>query len=231
MIRKSICSTLNLDYPLLVFLDGRMRINLANALILLAVTVGLTSCASGGSRQAADVNNDAAASASLAYAIGPGDSLEIFVWDHEDLSTEVQVRPDGKISTPLVEDMQAAGKAPTQLARDIEAVLEEYVRSPVVTVIMQEFVGDSEQRIRVVGQAAAPMALQFKQGMTVLDVMIEVGGLSEFAAGNKAKVVRKSPDGTVEIRVRLDDLLNDGDISQNIQMMPGDVLIIPESFF
>ena len=128
--------------------------------------------------------------------------MQIFVWDHEDLSTNVQVRPDGKISTPLVEDLQAAGRTPTQLARDIEEVLEEYVRSPIVTVIMQGFVGEGAQQIRVVGQAASPMALQYKQGMTVLDVMIAVGGLSEFAAGNKAKVVRKTADGEVEIRVK-----------------------------
>ncbi|MBU2676963.1 MAG: sugar ABC transporter substrate-binding protein, partial [Woeseiaceae bacterium] len=122
-------------------------------------------------------------------------------------------------------------RTPTQLARDIEGVLKEYVRTPVVTVIMQGFVGEGAQQIRVVGQATTPMALQYKQGMTVLDVMIQVGGLSEFAAGNKAKVVRKTADGEVEIRVRLSDLLNDGDIKQNIEMMPGDVLIIPQSFF
>ncbi|MEL7186736.1 MAG: polysaccharide biosynthesis/export family protein, partial [Pseudomonadota bacterium] len=109
------------------------------------------------------------------YAIGPGDALQIFVWDHADLSTTVQVRPDGKISTPLVEDLQAAGRSPTQLARDIEGVLSEYVRSPVVTVIMQGFVGEGAQQIRVVGQAIAPSALQYKQGMTVLDVVIAVG--------------------------------------------------------
>lgn len=171
------------------------------------------------------------ASQSANYVVGPGDSLRIFVWDHEDLSTDVQVRPDGKISTPLVEDLQAAGRSPTQLARDIEGVLQEYVRSPVVTVIMQGFIGEGTQQIRVVGQAVSPSALQYKQGMTVLDVMIEVGGLSEFAAGNKAKIVRKTADGEVEIRVRLDDLINGGDIGQNIEMKPGDVLIIPQSFF
>jgi polysaccharide export outer membrane protein len=165
------------------------------------------------------------------YSIGPGDSLQIFVWDHADLSTGVQVRPDGKISTPLVEDLQAAGRTPTQLARDIEEVLKEYVRTPVVTVIMQGFVGEGAQQIRVVGQAAAPRALQFKQGMTVLDVVIEVGGLAEFAAGNRAKIVRKTSQGEIEIKVRLDDLINDGDISENVEMMPGDVLIIPQSFF
>lgn len=165
------------------------------------------------------------------YMIGPGDALQIFVWDHEDLSTSVQVRPDGKISTPLVEDLQAAGRTPTELARDIEGVLKQYVRTPVVTVIMKAFVGEGEQQVRVVGQAVAPKALQFRQGMTLLDVMIDVGGLTEFAAGNRAKIVRQGPDGEVEIKVRLNDLLNEGDTDQNIPMQPGDVLIIPLSYF
>ncbi|MDH3431629.1 MAG: polysaccharide export protein [Gammaproteobacteria bacterium] len=201
-------------------------------LTFLVISAVLGACASGRpSYKASEISDTAADSQSSDYSIGPGDSLQIFVWDHVDLSTGVQVRPDGKISTPLVEDLQAAGRTPTQLARDIEGVLKEYVRTPVVTVIMQGFVGEGAQQIRVVGQAVSPMALQFKQGMTVLDVMIQVGGLAEFAAGNKARILRKTADGEVEIRVRLRDLLNDGDIEQNIEMMPGDVLIIPQSFF
>ena len=197
--------------------------------IITALTFG---CASDRpSYSALEISESNIDSGTSDYEIGPGDSLQIFVWDHADLSTNVQVRPDGKISTPLVEDLQAAGQTPTELARDIEGILKEYVRSPVVTVIMQGFVGEGAQQIRVVGQAIAPSALQYKQGMTVLDVMIQVGGLSEFAAGNKAKVVRKTADGDVEIRVKLLDLLNDGDISQNIDMKPGDVLIIPQSLF
>lgn len=191
----------------------------------------LTSCSSGRPTYKASEIPETISSNSSDYAVGPGDTLQIFVWDHEDLSTEVQVRPDGKISTPLVEDLQAAGRTPTQLARDIENILKEYIRTPVVTVIMQGFVGEGGQQIRVVGQAAAPSALQFKQGMTVLDVMIAVGGLSEFAAGNKAKIVRKTADGEVEIKVKLEKLLNDGDVTQDIEMKPGDVLIIPQSFF
>jgi len=174
---------------------------------------------------------ESAAGESDNYLIGPGDSLQIFVWDHADLSTGVQVRPDGKISTPLVEDLQAAGKMPTELARDIEKVLSEFVRSPVVTVIMQSFQGEAEQQVRVVGQATQPIAVPYRQGMTVLDVMITVGGLTEFAAGNRSKIVRKVDGKPIEIRVRLDDLLNDGQIEENIRMLPGDVLIIPESFF
>ena len=165
------------------------------------------------------------------YRIGPGDEVQIFVWDHPDLSLAVQVRPDGEISTPLVEDLQAAGKTPTELARDIELVLSEFVRSPVVTVIMQGFQGEAEQQVRVVGQAAQPQAIQYREGMTVLDVMIAVGGLGELAAGNRAKLVRQVNGDSVDIRVRLDDLLNNGRLDQNVQMRPGDVLIIPESVF
>jgi polysaccharide export outer membrane protein len=200
--------------------------------ILLGIVTVLSACAAGRpSYDVSDISDLEGDVQSTDYEIGPGDMLEIFVWDHVDLSTKVQVRPDGKISTPLVEDLFAAGSTPTQLAREIEEILKEYVRSPVVTVIMQEFVGESSQQIRVVGQAATPMALQYKQGMTILDVMIQVGGLSEFAAGNKSKVVRRTTDGEVEIRVRLDDLLNNGDIKQNIEMKPGDVLVIPQSLF
>ena len=165
------------------------------------------------------------------YRIGPGDSLQIFVWRHEDLSAPVQVRPDGKISTPLVEDMQAAGKTPTQLARDVEAVLAEYVRSPTVTVIVQSFVGEAQQQVRIVGQAQRPQAMQYRQGMTLLDVMISVGGLSETASGNRAKIVRRVDGQQYEMPVRIDDLLNKGKIDENVLMAPGDVLIIPESIF
>ena len=202
------------------------RIRTAAIFGVLAVAGG---CAGGASLNA-DVAR-AAATTPTDYLVGPGDQLQIFVWDHPDLTTAVQVRPDGKISTPLVEDLQAAGKAPTALARDIEGVLGQYVRSPVVTVIVQGFVGETQQQIRVVGQAVQPKALQFRQGMTVLDVMIDVGGLAEFAAGNRARIVRNVNGTPTEIRVRLNDLLNDGRIAENVRMMPGDVLIIPRSVF
>jgi len=215
----------------LVNIEESMSKTSFRILLLAALAAGLAACASGRPSYNASEIPENAESQAAGYEIGPGDSLEIFVWDHQDLSTVVQVRPDGKISTPLVEELQAAGRTPTQLARDIEGVLREYIRTPVVTVIMQGFVGEGGQQIRVVGQAVSPMALQFKQGMTVLDVMISVGGLSEFAAGNKSKIVRQTADGEVEIRVRLNDLLNDGDIRQNVEMKPGDVLIIPQSFF
>ena len=168
---------------------------------------------------------------STEYTIGPGDMLKVFVWRHEDLSTTVPVRPDGRISTPLVEDMPAAGKTPTELARDIEGVLEEYIRTPTVNIIVEEFVGTFGEQIRVVGQAAEPQALPYREGMTLLDVMIAVGGLGEFAAGNRGKVIRRTGDEQTEIRVRIDDLVNDGDIRQNLVMRPGDVVIIPEARF
>lgn len=163
------------------------------------------------------------------YLVGPGDQLQIFVWDHPDLAATVEVRPDGKISTPLVEDLQAAGKKPTALARDVEKVLSAYVRSPVVTVIVQKFVGEIVQQVRVVGQAAAPKALQYRQGMTVLDVITEVGGLSEFAAGNRAKIIRTVDGKKKEIHVKLKDLIEKGKLEQNVPVLPGDVLVIPQS--
>ena len=165
------------------------------------------------------------------YIIAPGAVLSVFVWQHPDLSSTVPVRPDGKISTPLVEDMPAAGKTPTQLARDMEGVLATYIRQPTVNIIMQQAAAYFDQQIRVVGQAANPQALPYRDGMTLVDVMIAVGGLGPFAAGNRAKLVRITPDGPVEATVRLDDLLNRGDMRQNVAVRPGDTLIIPEARF
>ena len=165
------------------------------------------------------------------YRIGPGDTLRIFIWRNPELSTDVQVRPDGMISTPLVEDMVAVAKTPTQLARDMEEVLETYIKSPSVNVIVSGFVGTPADQIRVVGQAANPQAISYREGMTVLDLIIAVGGLGNFAAGNRAILVRKINGESVEFRVRLDDLINDGDIEQNIEIQPGDILIIPEAYF
>jgi polysaccharide export outer membrane protein len=199
----------------------------AAALLALLIAGGCGRAAA--QRPAAEPAPAGQTESSMDYLVGPGDLLQIFVWDHADLSSSVQVRPDGKISTPLVEDLQAAGKAPTALARDIETVLAEYVRSPVVTVIVQGFVGAVQQQVRVVGQAVAPKALQYRQGMTVLDVIIEVGGLSEFASGNRARIIREVDGKRTEIRVRVDDLLNKGRTDRNVPMLPGDVLVIPES--
>jgi polysaccharide export outer membrane protein len=165
------------------------------------------------------------------YRIGPGDSLQIFVWGHPELSVSVPVRPDGMVSTPLVENIDAAGKTPSQLARDMEAALSEYVRTPTVNVIVQSFVGAYGDQVRVVGQAAKPQSIPYRANMTLLDVVIAVGGLAEFAAGNRAVLVRNEDGKQTRTTVRLRDLLEEGDISANMPMRPGDVLIIPESRF
>ena len=196
---------------------------------LLFVTATLiAACATGGNTPTLPVNQ---LPASSDYIIAPGAVLNVFIWQHPDLSTTVPVRPDGKISTPLVEDMPAAGKTPTQLARDMEVVLATYIRQPTVNIIVQQATAYFDQQIRVVGQAANPQALPYREGMTLVDVMIAVGGLGEFAAGNRAKLVRQTADGPVEAIVRLDDLLNSGDMSQNVAVQPGDTIIIPEARF
>lgn len=165
------------------------------------------------------------------YLIGPGDGLTIFVWGNPDLSTSVTVRPDGMVSVPLIEDLVVTGKTPTQAARDIERSLEKYVKNPIVTVIMGGFTGIYEQQVRVVGEATKPQALPFRERMTLLDLMISVGGLTIYADGNKAKIVRKVDGRDHYIKVRIDDLLKRGDIKANMPIMPGDILIIPESWF
>lgn len=165
------------------------------------------------------------------YIIGPGDGLQIFVWRNPEVSTSVPVRPDGKISTPLVEDLVAAGKTPTQLARDIEGELSNYLKEPLVTVIVRGFIGPYSQQIRVVGEATRPQVLAYREHMSLLDVMIAVGGLTEFAAGNKASVVRQVDGQQQQFNVRLDDLIREGDIGANVPVLPGDILIIPESWF
>jgi len=198
---------------------------------ILALTVVLGFWAGFAEAQAQAQPPAAAVTPSANYIIGPGDTLKVFVWSHEDLSVVVPVRPDGRISTPLVEDMQASGKTSTQLARDIEGVLQQYVRTPTVSVIVEQFVGAFSESVRVVGQAAKPQALPYRDGMTLLDAMIAVGGLAEYAAGNRAKVIRRAGDKQTEIKVRLDDLLNDGDVRQNMPLQPGDIVIIPESRF
>jgi len=165
------------------------------------------------------------------YLIGPGDSVNIFVWRNGEVSTTVTVRPDGKITTPLVEDLPASGKTPTQLARDIEKALSTYIKDPIVTIIVGGFVGPYSEQIRVVGEAARPQALPYRQKMTLLDLMITVGGITDFAAGNRASVVRFVDGKQKQFSVRIEDLIKDGDISANVDMLPGDILIIPESWF
>ena len=172
-----------------------------------------------------------AASADYNWIIGPGDSVNIVVWRNPELSMSVPVRPDGKIATPLVEDLPAIGKDATTLARDIEKALAKYIRDPVVTVIVTGFVGSFSEQIRVVGEAAKPQVLAYRQKMTILDVMIAVGGLTDFADGNGATLLRSSDGSSQQYSVRLKDLIRRGDISANVEMKPGDILIIPQSFF
>lgn len=164
------------------------------------------------------------------YIIGPGDTLEVLVWGNPEISRTVVVPPDGSINIPLVENVPAAGKTASELADDLEQRLSKYIRNPVVTVIVSGFVGPYSRQIRVLGEAVQPQALQYRQGMTLLDVMIAVGGLTPFADGNDAKLIR-TVDGERKIySVRLDDLVRDGDITANVEMRPGDILIIPKSF-
>lgn len=165
------------------------------------------------------------------YLIGPGDTLSIVVWRNPEVSQGVPVRPDGKITTPLVEDLQAAGKTSTELARDIEKALAKFIQQPVVTVIVTGFVGNYGEQVRVIGQAAKPQALPFRRNMSLMDVMIAVGGVTEYASGNRASIIRTINGKQQKLAVRLDDLIKDGDISANTYMYPGDVLVIPESYF
>ncbi len=167
------------------------------------------------------------------YVIGSGDQLSVFVYRNPDLSEGgVAVRPDGRISTPLIEDIMAAGKTPTHLAREIESRLTKYVQDPNVTVIVRGFVGPSDRQVRVIGEATDPIAIPYRDHMTLLDIMIATKGLTKYASGNRAKIVRIEPDGKQQIiQVRLSDLIKDGDISQNIEMSPGDTLIVPQSWF
>ncbi|MFY7863773.1 XrtA/PEP-CTERM system exopolysaccharide export protein [Roseateles sp.] len=164
------------------------------------------------------------------YIVGAGDNINIIVWRNPELSMAVPVRPDGKIATPLIDELVAQGKNPIELAREIEKQLGKYVRDPVVTVIVTGFVGPYSEQIRVIGEAAKPQALPYKQKMSLLDVMITVGGLTDFASGNEATILRSS-EGGKQYSVRLKDLIKRGDVSANVEMRPGDVLIIPQSFF
>ena len=164
------------------------------------------------------------------YVIGPGDVLNIIVARNPELSMSVPVRPDGKISAPLVDELFAQGKTSVQVARELEVQLKKYVRDPVVTIVVTNVVGSYSEQVRVVGEAARPQFLPYRQKMTLLDVMIAVGGLTDFAAGNKATIMRTT-EGNKQYSVRLKDLIKGGDISANVEMRPGDILIIPQSLF
>ncbi len=195
----------------------------------------LSGCMGGGSRPELPSTNFVASREGPGeeYVIGPLDTLQIFVWRNQELSAEVQVRPDGRITTPLVSDMPAVGKTPAMLADDLKYALGEYIKDPIVSVVVKSFSGTFSQQIRIVGATEKPASLPYRANMTLLDAMIAVGGLSEFAAGNRARLVRydKATGKQREYKVRLSDLLKNGDTSANVRLEPGDVIIIPESMF
>jgi polysaccharide export outer membrane protein len=167
------------------------------------------------------------------YLLGPGDTVNVFVWRNPEVSGSFPIRPDGKMTMNLIEDLQASNKTPTQLARDIEKALSKYIQEPIVTVIVSGGIGPYNQQIRVLGQATTPKAMGYVEGMSLVDVMIAAGGLTDYADGNKAYISRIVTEDRerVQLGVRLEDLLQDGDSTANVEMRPGDVLVIPESFF
>ena len=205
-----------------------ISIRLASCLAaLLLATPLLSGC---GSRQAPPPDSRRVVSAP--YVIGPGDQISVFVYQSPQLSVpSLPVRPDGRISIPLVPEIMAAGKTPSQLGDELAGQLKKYVRDPIVTVMVQGFVGPLDQQVRVIGEATEPLAIPYRDGLTVLDVMIQTKGLTRYAAGNSAVIVRKAGGQQDQIRVRLSDLIKDGDIRQNVYMQPGDTLIIPQTWF
>jgi polysaccharide export outer membrane protein len=210
---------------LTVSLTHRLR-----RLLRLSFSVAVVAMAAGCATSSLPPAPAQAATADYNYIIGAGDSVNIVVWRNPELSGSYPVRPDGKISAPLVEELVAQGKTSVELARDVEKKLSTYVRDPVVTVIVTGFVGPYSEQIRVVGEAARPLFLPYKQKMTLLDVMIAVGGLTDFADGNRA-IIQRTSDGNKQYAVRLKDLIKRGDLSANVEMRPGDILIIPQGLF
>nr|WP_315193372.1 XrtA/PEP-CTERM system exopolysaccharide export protein [uncultured Aquabacterium sp.] len=197
------------------------------SVIAAALTLGLAGCGTFQSHPPAPAKAD---NVDQIYRVGALDQLSIVVWRNPDLSSTITVRPDGRISLPLVENLVAAGRQPEELSREIEKALSKYIRDPVVTVLVNNFQGVTTEQIRIVGEAARPQAVPFRQNMTLLDVMIQVGGLTDFADGNGAVLVRGAEQGK-QYSVRLKDLIKRGDISANVEVKPGDILIIPQSWF
>lgn len=191
-----------------------------------ALALGLSAC-TGGSLPPAP----SAETATSPYLIGPGDTLTIFVWRNPELSTDVTVRPDGRVSMPLVEDITANGMTPTQLAREVEKRLSKYLSKPLVTVMQKQFVGPFNRQIRIIGEAVQPKAIPYRANMTLLDAMIEVGGLTRFAAGDRATLVRTVGNQQATYSVHIDSLIRDGEIQSNVPLSPGDIIIIPQRFF
>lgn len=205
--------------------------NIAGKCWFAATLLALGALAGCGGASSLPPASGATAEPTSEYVIGPLDTLDIFVWRNPELSEKIPVRPDGRISVPLIEDLPAAGKTPTQLARDIEVRLKRYIQDPIATVIVTSFNGPYASQVRVIGEATHPQAIPYRDNMTLLDVMIAVGGLTQFASGNRATIVRTVNGTETPFRVRIADLVKDGDVSANVQLRPGDVLIIPQSWF
>lgn len=211
-------------------MDNRITNYIAVGLLFLASL--LSGCSSNSTLPSATLHpSNTADINSYKYLIGSGDVLNIFVWRHPDISGSFSVRPDGMITTSLVEDIKVTGKTPTQLARSIEEILAAYIRDPMVTVTVQNFVGPFSEQIRVIGEAAQPRAINYTQHMTLLDVMIQVGGLTEFADGNDAVLIRIEDGQQKEYQVLISELLQEGNINANVDILPGDIIIIPEAWF
>jgi polysaccharide export outer membrane protein len=196
----------------------------------------LTACASGpvfppAPAKAAPIPYKSTGPSEWLYVLGPGDSVNVFVWGSPEVSGSFPIRPDGKMTMNLVEDMQASGRTPTQLAREVEKVLAKYIQDPVVTVTVGGGIGPYDQQIRVLGEAAKPQSLSYREHMSLVDLMIAVGGITDFADGNRASILRVVDGKPQQYGVRLEDLMKDADLSVNVDMLPGDVLIIPESWF
>jgi polysaccharide export outer membrane protein len=199
---------------------------------LLLLTTILSACNSNSTLPSATLHPSNTANInSYKYLIGSGDVLNIFVWRNPEVSGSFVVRPDGMITTSLVEDIKVSGKTPTELARSIEEILATYLRDPIVTVTVENFVGPFSEQVRVIGEAAQPRAINYTQHMTLLDVMIQVGGLTEFADGNDAVLIRIEEGKQKQYQVMIDQLLKEGEISANVDMLPGDIIIIPEAWF
>jgi polysaccharide export outer membrane protein len=211
-------------------MDNRFASTLKVGLLLLATF--LSGCSSNSTLPSATLHPSNTANInSYKYLIGSGDVLNIFVWRNPEVSGSFVVRPDGMITTSLVEDIKVSGQTPTELARSIEEILATYLRDPIVTVTVENFVGPFSEQIRVIGEAAQPRAINYTQHMTLLDVMIQVGGLTEFADGNDAGLIRIESGKQKQYQVMIDQLLKDGEISANVDMLPGDIIIIPEAWF
>lgn len=213
-----------------------MSLRLRAVVLTAAAATALAACAGGTSGlpelPPAKVVSDEGAQPAQEYVIGPLDQLEIFVWRNPELTTSVTVRPDGRITTPLIDDLDVTGKTPSELSKEIESRLANYIADPIVQVIVSGFQGPLSKQVRVVGQATRPTSLPFRGNLTLLDIMVQVGGLTEFAAGNRARLIRVDPNTgeQTEYGLRIEDLLKDGDVSANVGIQPGDVIIIPESF-